>query len=155
MQLTNQQIGGIIFLCLSLFYGYFTFDIHLFPGAEFEPFTPRTLPQLLSVAGIVCAGLMITLGGSDSRVSLQGLNWKPTLALLGGMFIYGLLVSWLGFVLATIAFLGCAFQMMGEHNRVRAWLVAAVFSLLFWALLTQALGIYLEPGKLWHLLQPA
>lgn len=154
MRLTNQQIGGAIFFVFSGLYGFYSFDIPLFAGAEYEPFTPRTLPRILSVAGLVCAGFLVLTGGKDDEFHLQKLAWKPVLFLLLAMLAYGFLVSWLGFLLATFVFLGVAFRMMGESRRWKPWLVSAGFTATFWLLLTQVLGIYLEPGALWHWLSP-
>ncbi|MGY5450236.1 tripartite tricarboxylate transporter TctB family protein [Agarivorans sp. MS3-6] len=150
MQISNQRIGGLIFLLFSLFYGYFSYDIPLFSGAEFEPFTPRTLPQFLALSGITCSAILLITGGSDFRVSVKHLVWQPVAKLLVAMFAYGLLVNWLGFVLATIIFLVVSFRVMGETKHKKAATVAVIFTVVFWALLTQILDIYLEPGQLWH-----
>ncbi|BEU04346.1 hypothetical protein OAG1_31460 [Agarivorans sp. OAG1] len=150
MQISNQRIGGLIFLLLSLFYGYFSYDIPLFPGAEYEPFTPRTLPQFLALCGIACSIILMLTGGSDFRTSVKHLVWRPAAKLLVAMFAYGLLVNWMGFVLATIIFLVVSFRIMGETHHKKALVVAILFTVAFWALLTQVLDIYLEPGQLWH-----
>ncbi|WP_432453752.1 tripartite tricarboxylate transporter TctB family protein [Agarivorans sp. QJM3NY_29] len=150
MQLSNQRIGGLVFLLLSLFYGYFSYDIQLFAGAEFEPFTPRTLPQFLAISGLVCSLALIIGGGQDLLTSLKHTQWQAVTKLLAVMFAYGWFVNWLGFVLATIFFLVLSFRLMGETKHKKAIMVAVIFTLVFWALLTQILDIYLEPGQLWH-----
>ncbi|GDY24860.1 MULTISPECIES: tripartite tricarboxylate transporter TctB family protein [unclassified Agarivorans] len=150
MQISNQRIGGLIFLLFSLFYGYFSYDIALFPGAEYEPFTPRTLPQFLALSGVICSVILVITGGADFRASIKHLVWQPVAKLLAAMFAYGLLVNWLGFVLATIIFLVVSFRIMGETKHKKAAAIAVIFTLVFWALLTQILDIYLEPGQLWH-----
>ncbi|RKF18535.1 tripartite tricarboxylate transporter TctB family protein [Alginatibacterium sediminis] len=150
MQLSQQQLGGLFFLVLSAVYGYFVQDIQLFAGAEFEPFTPRTLPKILSFLGICFSLFIIFTGRRTGDTSAKLESRAQVVLLLIAMLVYGLFVDWLGFLLATIIFLGASFRIMGEKNKRRAWSVAIIFSVLFWALLTQLLDVYLEPGAIWR-----
>ncbi|MDX1399188.1 MAG: tripartite tricarboxylate transporter TctB family protein, partial [Oceanospirillum sp.] len=53
LSLNKDLIGGLIFLALSIGYGLSAQLIPYFPGDEYEPFTARTLPYVLSVLGTV------------------------------------------------------------------------------------------------------
>ena len=46
--LCRDRVGAMIFLLFCLCYGYQTSQIPLFPGDEYEPFTARTLPTILT-----------------------------------------------------------------------------------------------------------
>ena len=71
---------------------------------------------------------------------------RPPLLLL--MLIYGVALGWLGFVIATILFLIGGIRLMGERSLSFAYKVSVPFTLIFWALLTKVLNVYLEPGRL-------
>ena len=47
MSLTKDRFGGLLFLLLSITYGYYAADIPLLPGDKFEPFHAQTMPYWL------------------------------------------------------------------------------------------------------------
>ncbi len=69
-------------------------------------------------------------------------------ALLLLMLAYGLALGWLGFLVATTLFLIGGIRLMGEQSLAFACKVSLPFTLIFWALLTKGLNVYLEPGRL-------
>ena len=154
--LNRDRVSGLIFLLACLIYGYQTTQIQLFPGDEYEAFTARTLPYLLTFAGIVMSLLLIVMSPSRpcsdnsslEQSSDQDLDWR----LLGSFVIlmvgYGIGLTWLGFVLATSLFLLIGFWLLGERRKVVLLGASFPFVTLFWLLLTKVLDIYLEPGYL-------
>ena len=154
--LNRDRVSGLIFLLACLIYGYQTTQIQLFPGDEYEAFTARTLPYLLTFAGIVMSLLLIVMSPSrpcadnscPEQSSDQGLDWR----LLGSFVIlmvgYGIGLTWLGFVLATSLFLLIGFWLLGERRKAVLLGASFPFVTLFWLLLTKVLDIYLEPGYL-------
>ena len=154
--LNRDRVSGLIFLLACLIYGYQTTQIQLFPGDEYEAFTARTLPYLLTFAGIVMSLLLIVMSPSRpcadnsgaEQNSDQDLDWR----LLGSFVIlmigYGIGLTWLGFVLATSLFLLIGFWLLGERRKVVLLGASFPFVTLFWLLLTKVLDIYLEPGYL-------
>ncbi|NQZ91106.1 MAG: tripartite tricarboxylate transporter TctB family protein [Moritella sp.] len=154
--LNRDRVSGLIFLLACLIYGYQTTQIQLFPGDEYEAFTARTLPYLLTFAGIVMSLLLIVMSPSrpctdnscTEQSSDQDLDWR----LLGSFVIlmvgYGIGLTWLGFVLATSLFLLIGFWLLGERRKAVLLGASFPFVTLFWLLLTKVLDIYLEPGYL-------
>ncbi|EDM67345.1 MAG: tripartite tricarboxylate transporter TctB family protein [Moritella sp.] len=154
--LNRDRVSGLIFLLACLIYGYQTTQIQLFPGDEYEAFTARTLPYLLTFAGIVMSLLLIVMSPSRpcadnscaEQSSDQDLDWR----LLGSFVIlmvgYGIGLTWLGFVLATSLFLLIGFWLLGERRKAVLLGASFPFVTLFWLLLTKVLDIYLEPGYL-------
>ncbi|MDE1464683.1 tripartite tricarboxylate transporter TctB family protein [Spartinivicinus poritis] len=147
--LTTDRIGGMVFLALSLGYGYCTTLIPDYPGSEFEPVTAKTFPYILSVLGsIIAFCLLVAPASNNTKEQAQPFNWYTTIALLLAMGVYGLIVDWAGFILATILFLITGYRILGE-KRLQVLLLASIpVVIIFWLFLTQALDVYLTPGQL-------
>lgn len=153
MTLSRDHVGGLIFLVLSIAYGYYTQQIPLLPGDEYEPFTARTLPGALAVAGAVLAFLQIvtaTPGYVREQIShdwYYGLVGRLMLLVVA----FAIALKWLGFMLSTILFLVCAYRMLGERRPKTLFLASVPFAVGLWLVLTQLLNIYLAPGQLFTL----
>ncbi len=148
--MTRDRLSALLFLALSLGYGALALQIELFPGSEYQLFTARTLPFGLAAAGIVVSFLMLVLPSrsAEPAPTTAGFKWAKVAGLCALMLFYGATITRLGFVVSTSLFLIGGILLLGE----RRWHVALGLSLpvalAFWALLTQLLGIYLEPGLL-------
>jgi len=148
MQLSKERIGALFFLVLSITYGYYGSEIRLFPGDEFEPMNAQTMPYALSIMGIGLAIFLLITGNPDAKTDHQDKDWLPVGLLIGLTLLYGFSLDWLGFLVATTLFLAGGFWILGERNWKVLLKVAVPFVLVFWGLLTQALDIYLAPGRL-------
>ncbi|MEH0689711.1 tripartite tricarboxylate transporter TctB family protein [Vibrio cholerae] len=145
--LCRDRVGAMIFLIVCLCYGYQTTQIPMFPGDEYEPFTARTLPTLLTFAGIGLALLLLVMGKKDSQSgAVLDFNWKLLIGFLALMALYGVGLTYLGFVLATGFFLLSGFYLLGERRKAVLFGASFPFVIAFYLLLTQGLDIYLEPG---------
>lgn len=150
----RDTVGPLILLVFCLVYGAFALQIDMFPGQELEAFTPRTLPIGLTILGVLLSLILILQsvkagGGPSVAEMVRGLDWGRTAALIVLMALYGLALSPLGFILSTIMFLLAGFLVLGERRPLVLLLAAVPLVVLFWALMTRVLGIYLEPGRLW------
>jgi len=150
MTLTKDHIGGLVFLCLAVAYGYYAGEIPLLPSDEFEPFHGRTLPNALA---LLCGGLSLALLFSASRerkdrLSLAGYDFWLVGLLLALVVLFALALPWLGFLCSTVLFLIGGYWLLGER-RIRTLLLASVpFAVGLWLVLAQLLEIYLAPGRL-------
>ncbi|MGD8112179.1 tripartite tricarboxylate transporter TctB family protein [Vibrio sp. TRT 17S01] len=150
--LCRDRVGAMIFLLLCLCYGYQTSQIPLFPGDEYEPFTARTLPTLLTYVGIGLSLLLLVTGQPDKQSgAVVGFNWKLLGGFLALMALYGVGLTYLGFVLATGFFLLAGFYLLGERRKSILFGASFPFVIAFYLLLTQGLDIYLEPGLIFTL----
>ena len=151
MLVSKTRIGGLMFLLLSMAYGYSAMSIPLFPGEEAEPFSARTLPYFLAVLGSGLSLFLLLFGRDGDHVD-NGVNadldWRLAASLLLLMIAYGLALEWLGFLFATTLFLVIGFWMLGERRLKMLLVVSIPFTVGFWLLLTQALDIYLAPGQI-------
>ncbi|SGZ01960.1 tripartite tricarboxylate transporter TctB family protein [Moritella viscosa] len=155
--LNRDRLSGLIFLLVCLIYGYQTTQIQLFPGDEYEAFTARTLPYLLTTAGIVMSLLLIVMSPAapsnrnacEQQIANESrLDWRLLTSFIILMTAYGVGLTWLGFVLATSLFLLIGFRLLGERRKTVLLGASFPFVTLFWLLLTKVLDIYLEPGYL-------
>jgi len=151
----SHRLHFIATLCLIVLfaaYGLEALTIPLFPGQEDEPFKPRTMPFALAIIGVVLTGIraMQLFGASPELGDVQGrLHWHPVIRLCFVMLAYGYLMPSLGFILATTLFLVAGFLILGERRRSILLFLPLVFSLVFFLLMTEGLGLYLSPGSLW------
>lgn len=152
MTITKDHIGGLLFLGLSVVYGYYAYEIRMFPGDQFEPFNAQTVPVALAWIGGVISVLMLATGSRKTvdRLSFAGLDIPLVAKLMVLVWVFAQALQWVGFLLATIGFLMFGYWLLGER-RIKTLVVASVpFGLVFWFLLAQVLEIYLAPGQLWH-----
>ncbi|MCW4630009.1 MULTISPECIES: tripartite tricarboxylate transporter TctB family protein [Marinomonas] len=150
MVITKDHIGGLAFLCLSAAYGYYTGDIPMLPGDEYEPFNAQTLPTVLAyMGGILSIALIINASkNGGERLSLQGYDFAIVIKLLVLVILFGLALEWVGFLLSTMLFLIGGYWVLGER-RWKVLLIASLpFSVFIWFSLSQLLDIYLAPGRL-------
>ncbi|AGV16550.1 tripartite tricarboxylate transporter TctB family protein [Vibrio alginolyticus] len=145
--LCRDRVGATIFLLFCLCYGYQTSQIPLFPGDEYEPFTARTLPTILTYVGVGLSLLLLVTGQPDKQSgAVLTFNWKLLIAFLILMALYGVGLTYLGFVIATAFFLLAGFYLLGERRKPVLFGASFPFVIAFYLLLTQGLDIYLEPG---------
>lgn len=145
-----HRLATIVLFVVFAAYGLESLTIPLFPGQEFEPFKPRTMPVALAIIGMFLAGVrIIRLSGTPEAVDGQALaafNWAPAIRLCLVMLAYGFLMDRLGFIVSTTLFLTVAFLVLGERRRSVLLFFPLAFSAAFFLLMTRGLGLYLAPG---------
>ena len=146
--------AALILFVLFAAYGLQATTIPMFPGQEFEPFKPRTMPLLLAGAGLLLCvirilQLMRASQGEVRESVFAAFDWKPASLLCLTMLAYGSAMIPLGFLLSTTLFLTAGFYVLGERRLTMLLGVSSAFSLVFYLLMTQALGLYLSPGLWW------
>ncbi|WP_286239199.1 tripartite tricarboxylate transporter TctB family protein [Neptuniibacter halophilus] len=150
MFLSKDHIGGLVFLALSVAYGYYAGQIPLLPGDEFEPFHAQTVPNALALFGtLLSIALLVTADRTgEHKLKLKGYDFALVAKLLLLVILFALALEWIGFLLATCVFLIGGYWLLGER-RPRTLLLASVpFAAGIWFVLTQLLDIYLAPGQL-------
>lgn len=150
MKLTKDRFGGLLFLLLSIIYGYYAADIPLLPGDKFEPFHAQTMPYWLSGLGIIFSLLLIVLkpAPSTENESISHSNLRLMLGLMAFTFGFSVALPWLGFPITTSVFLVSSYWLLGERRLKMLVLASVPFALIFWLLLTQVLDVYIAPARL-------
>jgi len=151
--MVKSRIGAIFFLIFSALYFYKSFDIHLLKGAYYETMTAQTFPYYLGILGMLVSILILIFSfikiSEDDFIDMKKLrtyDFKKALYLILAMIFYGYTIRSLGFVISTIIFLIFGFRILEEKNWKVILLTSFGVSIVFWLLLTQLLGIYVENG---------
>ncbi len=145
---------ALIFLVISLIYGYAAFHYPLLPFERGMAFLPNTQPMALSVLGAVVALVILfsrkaptddeDLGGIDLD-EVRQFKIGQTLGLVAAMVLYALLLRPIGFLAATSLFIAGCSIVLGERKFHVLIPIALVTALVIWYLVQETLGIYMRP----------
>ena len=165
MIIGRDKIGALIFFIFSTCYGYYAFQIPLYPGKEYEVFTSQTMPKLYAMLAMSIAALALVLSvvedikkrsvvleQNDDQITpafFDKKGWTQCAALIGLMMYYAATLEFLGFVLSTISFLIIGYLILGERKPKTLFFASVPVVIVFWAIMTQLLGIYLSAGDIW------
>jgi|TARA_Y100000310_G_C20650154_1_gene798945 putative tricarboxylic transport membrane protein len=149
---SKSKTGAVLFLLTFGGYAWLAADIPLDFWSQQEVFNARTMPLLVAAAGIIISLLLLITPIAESGwEEISDYHWRDTVALVGLMVLYGLALEYLGFLLATTAFLIGAYLVLGERRPSVLLLASVPLVVGFWFLVSW-LGIYLDPGELYHLM---
>lgn len=152
MMLRRDALAALLLFVLFAAYGYLAMQIEVFPGQELEPFKPRTLPFTLAIAGMFLCAIRVLQTLRDkghTAITWASYDWTSAALLCIAMLAYGFLFTRLGFAFATAIFLCTGFYILGERRPAALLLIPVIFTLVFWTIMTQLLGLYLAPGDWW------
>jgi putative tricarboxylic transport membrane protein len=156
--MAREKLGALMMLVFSIAYGAGAFTIPLTFLAEQETFNSRTMPIALAVAGAIISALILVLPtvDPDGKPKLtditRGMDWKKANLLLVSMIVYGLVMKWIGFILASIIFLMIGFRILGE-KRFKVILISAIpLVCVLWVIMSLLLGVYIAPGEIFYIL---
>jgi putative tricarboxylic transport membrane protein len=147
---------AVIFLAISVVYGYASYTYKLLPFEQFMLFLPNTMPLALSGLGILLSLIIIlspkkpadakgdALGNIDTS-KLREYKTGQALGLIVAMIAYALALRPIGFIPSTILFLVGAGWILGERKLHIMLLSALIGTLSIWYLVQEALGIFLRP----------
>ena len=113
---TNDRIGAGLLLLFFMAYGLLSQEIRLLPGQSGNVFNARTLPHFLTAVGVIGALWLFFRSQLPSSGGLRTLNWGRFAGTLILMWCYGLALRPAGFLIATAAFLGASFLLLGERR---------------------------------------
>jgi len=145
---------AILFLAISLVYGYAAYNYPLLPFERNMVFLPNTLPMVLCVLAVVVSLIIVVaprapkdpdgLGDID-LAQLRRFKIGQTLGLVGAMVLYALLLRPIGFLTATALFIAGTSIILGERKFHVVVPIAVVTSGAIWYLVQETLGIFLRP----------
>lgn len=154
--MTRKRIGALVFLGLSVFYGWQIPDIPTLPVDALEAMNARSMPWALTLLGIAFSVALFVSGGTTSAKDAASLPQRArlpdvlsALVLLAWTALYAGLLGALGFFAATAVFLFGGFLLLGERRLLFCSGIALGTSGALYLLLHFALGLYLPGGTLW------
>ena len=149
-----DRLIAILFLAISLVYGYAAYNYPLLPFERNMVFLPNTLPMVLSVLAVLVALIIVispraakdTDGLGDIDLArLRTFKIAQTLGLVSAMVLYALLLRPIGFLAATALFIAGTSIILGERKFHVLVPIAVVTSGAIWYLVQETLGIFLRP----------
>jgi len=156
--MAREKLGALLMLIFSIAYGIGAFQIPLSYLAQQETFTSKTMPMALAVAGIVFSTAIILLPTVDPDGKptfgevTKGMEFKKTIYLILLMVAYGLIMKWIGFLIASAIFLMIGFRILGE-KRLKVIVLGAVPLVIFlWFIMSLLLGVYIAPGEIFYIM---
>ncbi len=146
---------AVLFLLLSLIYGYTAFTYELLPFELNMSFLPNTMPMVLSVLGGILAFVLIfapetAADGGEAQVNidvstLRQYKLGQAIALLLAMVFYALALRPIGFLASTVLFLFGGSFILGERRYLIMIPIALTGAISIWYLVQEVLGIFLRP----------
>ncbi|NNG01571.1 MAG: tripartite tricarboxylate transporter TctB family protein [Desulfobacteraceae bacterium] len=143
---------------VSISYGLYAFKIPLTLLSQQETFNARTMPFALSVIGSLLSAMIIILPPTKQEKPetfhhiFSGLDWARAWKVVTMMFIYAFIMTWLGFIIASILFLCAGFYLLGER-RIKVLVLASIPLVIgIWLLMSKILGMYIAPGEIFYLM---
>lgn len=149
-----DRVVALIFLAISLVYGYAAFNYPLLPFERNMVFLPNTLPMALSVIGVVlCLLIAVAPRGAKGEEDLgdidletvKGFKLGQTFGLVASMIAYAVLLRPIGFLAATALFIVGSSMVLGERKLHILVPIAVVTAAGIWYLVQETLGIFLRP----------
>lgn len=154
--MAREKVGALIMLLFSISYGLIATNIPLTFLSQQETFTARTMPYALAVLGVIlCLAILVSptvdpAGKTSLAEETAGMDWTTAILLVITMFLFGISMKWLGFIIASILFLLAGFYILGER-RVMYMLFAAIpLVVVLWAIMSLLLGVYIAPGEIFY-----
>ena len=156
--MAREKVGALCMLLFSIAYGLLATRIPLSFLSQQETFTARTMPYGLAVAGAVLSLAILVLPTRDPEGKetlpevTRGMAWGQAIALVLLMIAYGLIMKWVGFIVASILFLMAGFYVMGERRRKFIVLASIPLVVFLWFVMSSLLGVYIAPGEIFYML---
>lgn len=157
--MTKSRVGSLFFLVFSSIYLYQASNIHLLPGSYYDAMTAKTFPHYLGLLGIFTSSLILLFSfikvDADDIFDwerLKTFDFKKGFYFVLAMLLYGFTIRTLGFIIATIIFLILGFKILETKSWKVILLTSFGVSIIFWFLLTQVLGVYIEQGLVFDFL---
>ncbi|MCI4665254.1 MAG: tripartite tricarboxylate transporter TctB family protein [Neomegalonema sp.] len=143
--LTKDRIGALLMLVFCAAYWALAYQIKILPFQRMQAFNAQTMPLVLGGAGVLLSLAILVSPGTGEKLDVRGYRWGVGVAMLGLMVAYGLLLTPLGFIIATTLFLIGGFVILGERSPLTLLLASLPLVFGFWLLMTQGLDVYVSP----------
>jgi putative tricarboxylic transport membrane protein len=151
--MTKDMTAGIFSVLLGLGYLVAAFRIPVFDTGD--EIGPRAFPFMIS-AVVICCGLALILKELKSRnrksfswgfISERGI-WLRILITIAAGIIYGLVLDWLGYVIATFFFMIVVASIINIGRHLQNIIIAAIFSIVTFVAFEVILKLSLPRGIL-------
>lgn len=143
-----DRVAALLFLVLFAAYGIGGSGIRA--ALDSDIVGPGFFPSIIAVLGVILALALLfqpRRGEPESLMNFDPMAFTPVALLL----VYVLVLEYIGFALATVAFLVAAFKYLGCPGWLRSALYSIVATAALIALFSYGLELRLPRGELIHL----
>ncbi len=143
----SEVLGGLFWLAVGIFFA--VGGILLSPGTLRNP-GPGFLPLIMSSLMICFSLAVIARGVAAPKRLMKRIEWKGQVLLVVAVFVYGLLLDHLGFLLSTFTLMCVLFglQFTGNNRWAKVLLYAAATAFIGWLVFDVALKVPFPQGQL-------
>lgn len=145
MLFSKDRIGALLLLAFCAAYWRLTYDVRMLPFQKAAAFNAQTMPEALSVLGVLLSLALLVAPASSERIAVRGFRWGVGATMLALMVFYGATLRPLGFIAATTIFLVAGYMVLGERRPLVLVFASLPVVIGFWTLMSQVLDIYVQP----------
>ena len=146
-RLGSEVVGSLFWLAVGVFFALGA--VWLKPGTLRNP-GPGFLP-LLMASLLVCSSLTVLAKGLvGSTKPLRKVEWRRQAVLVASVFVYGVLLDLVGFLLSTFALMCVLFGLLfaGKNRWAKVVCCAVVTALIGWLVFAVALKVPFPQARL-------
>jgi putative tricarboxylic transport membrane protein len=141
----RRIVGGAVLLAAA----FFAAGLPFVDGqGGYAGLSPRFLPTLVTIGLAIC-GLLLLIQSDSIQASsdeaetaiFQADRFRRLALLMGGLLAHLVLISWIGFVLASALLMAIVSRAYGSKKLLRDGLIGLAVALPIWLLFTQVLGL--------------
>ncbi|HME42500.1 MAG TPA: tripartite tricarboxylate transporter TctB family protein [Syntrophorhabdales bacterium] len=146
-RLGSEVVGSLFWLAVGVFFA--VGGIMLKPGTLRNP-GPGLLPLIMSLLLISFSLFVLAKGLIGPEGILKGIQWKSQTVVVASVFLYGLLLNLLGFLLSTFALMFVLYGLFfgGKNKWPRVFFCATATALAGWLVFSVALKVPFPKGWL-------
>jgi len=146
-RLGSEVVGSLFWLAVGVFFA--VGGIMLKPGTLRNP-GPGLLPLIMSLLLISFSLFILARGLIGPEGVLKGIQWKGQAGVVASVFLYGLLLDLLGFLLSTFTLMFVLYGLLfeGKNRWPRVFFYAAATALAGWLVFSVALKVPFPKGQL-------
>ena len=146
-RLGSEIVGSLFWLAVGVFFA--VGGIMLKPGTLRNP-GPGLLPLIMSLLLISFSLFVLLRGLIGPEGILKGIQWKGQAVVVASVFLFGLLLDLLGFLLSTFALMFVLYGLLfeGKNKWPRVFFYAAATALVGWLVFSVALKVPFPKGQL-------
>jgi putative tricarboxylic transport membrane protein len=143
----SEVVGGLFWLAVGVFFA--VGGIMLKPGTLRNP-GPGFLPLMMALLLISFSLFVLARGLIGPDRSLKGVQWRSQIVLVVSVFLYGLLLDLMGFLLSTFVLMFVLFGLFfkGKRKWPKVFFCAAATALVGWLVFSVALKVPFPRGHL-------